>query len=102
MVPWGNDNEGASMMNRTWWLVAIGLLVALWLGPSAGHADEKLRFSSSKAGWDNSVVPLGIRAGIFRKAGLDIDVSFTDGSSPTLQAIIAGGVDVGVVSVPLF
>jgi NitT/TauT family transport system substrate-binding protein len=90
------------MMNRRWYLAAIALLVALWIGPSPGQADERLRFSSTQAGWDNSVVPLGVQAGIFRKNGLDIDVSFTDGSSATLQAIIAGGVDVGVVSVPLF
>lgn len=90
------------MMNRRWYLVAIGLLLALWLGPFAGHADDRLRFSSTQAGWDNSVVPLGVRAGLFRKNGLDVDVSFTDGSSATLQAVIAGGVDVGVVSVPLF
>ena len=78
------------------------LLAAFALTPSGAHADEVLRLATSQAGWDNSVVPLGKRAGFFREKGIDAEVSFTDGSSAALQALIAGGVDVAVVSVPLF
>ena len=83
-------------------LAVASLLAACCLVPLRVQADDVLRFASTQAGWDNSVVPLGERAGFFRKKGLDVQVSFTDGSSATLQALIAGGVDIGVVSVPLF
>ena len=84
------------------WLAAASLIAAFGLASSGAHADDVLRLATSQAGWDNSVVPLGKRAGFFREKGIDVEVSFTDGSSAALAALIAGGVDIGVVSVPLF
>ena len=84
-------------------VLAVACVLAVFaLAPSGAHADDVLRLATSQAGWDNSVVPLGKRAGFFREKGIDVEVSFTDGSSAALQALIAGGVDVAVVSVPLF
>ncbi len=84
-------------------LAAAGcLLAAFAMAPTGAHADEIVRLATAQAGWDNSVVPLGERAGFFREKGIDAQVSFTDGSSAALQALIAGGVDIAVVSVPLF
>ena len=83
-------------------LAAAGLVVAFALTASGANADDVLRLATSKEGWDNSVVPLGKQAGFFREKGIDVEVSFTDGSTAALQAVIAGGVDIGVVSVPLF
>jgi NitT/TauT family transport system substrate-binding protein len=61
-----------------------------------------LRFASTGIGWDNSVAPFGNRAGFFKDAGIDLQISTTEGSGPALQALIAGAVDVAVVSVPAF
>ena len=83
-------------------IAAACLVAAFALAPFSVHASELLRLATSQAGWDNSVVPLGKRAGFFGDQGIDMQVSFTDGSSAALQALIAGGVDVAVVSVPLF
>lgn len=84
-------------------LAAAGLIsAALSFHATGVFAQDVIRFATSPAGWDNSVVPLGERAGLFRESGLKTEVSYTDGSSEALQAVIAGAVDVAVVSVPLF
>jgi NitT/TauT family transport system substrate-binding protein len=46
--------------------------------------------------WATSVAEIGQRAGIFRKYGLTLEILYTQGSGETQQAVIAGGVDVGV------
>lgn len=76
--------------------------VLLFAGGSAASATDVLRFASTGIGWDNSVTPFGKRAGIFADAGIDLQIAITDGSGPALQALIAGAVDVAVVSVPAF
>ncbi|MFO1184564.1 MAG: ABC transporter substrate-binding protein [Bauldia sp.] len=75
------------------------VLLALAM-PGVGRADDTLRFASTEAGWDNSVAPYGVSVGTFKAAGIDLKVSFTDGSTATLQAIISGSVDIGIVAVP--
>jgi NitT/TauT family transport system substrate-binding protein len=76
--------------------------VLLFAAGAAALAGDVLRFASTGIGWDNSVAPFGQRAGIFKDAGIDLQISTTDGSGPALQALIAGAVDVAVVSVPAF
>lgn len=90
------------MIGKQCLAAAILLAAAYGLTPSDVRADEIVRFATSMAGWDNSVVSLGKQAGHFSEMGIEVEVSFTDGSSEALQAVIAGGVDVAVVSVPLF
>ena len=84
-------------------IARIGIAVALLagMGPAA-FADDTLRFASTGIGWDNSVTPFGKRLGYFKDAGIDLEISKTDGSGPALQALIAGAVDVATVSVPAF
>lgn len=90
------------MIGKQFLAAAILLAAAFGLFPSDVRADEVVRFATSKAGWDNSVISLGKQAGHFSEVGIDVEVSFTNGSSEALQAVIADGVDVAVVSVPLF
>lgn len=48
--------------------------------------------------WHGAPAALGERAGIFRKHGLDLELLFTSGSGETMQATIAGSVNVGVAA----
>jgi NitT/TauT family transport system substrate-binding protein len=64
---------------------------------SAARADDLVKIASGTIGdWDVSVPDFGKRAGIFHKHGIEVDVSYNDGSAPTIQATIAGSVDVGL------
>jgi NitT/TauT family transport system substrate-binding protein len=90
------------MFGRSLLVAAVLLATALGIASSDVRAEEVVRFATSKAGWDNSVITLGKQAGYFSEVGIEVEISFTNGSSEALQAAIAGGVDVAVVSVPLF
>ncbi|MGZ3293249.1 MAG: ABC transporter substrate-binding protein, partial [Xanthobacteraceae bacterium] len=46
--------------------------------------------------WHGAPAALGERAGIFRKHDLELELLFTSGSGETMQATIAGSVDIGV------
>jgi NitT/TauT family transport system substrate-binding protein len=48
--------------------------------------------------WHGAPAALGERAGIFRKHDLDLELLFTSGSGETMQATIAGSVDIGVAA----
>jgi NitT/TauT family transport system substrate-binding protein len=76
---------------------AAGLLLAASLLPVS--AQETLRLAVGQRGnWDTSVAELGQRSGIFRKHGLVLDILYTQGGGETQQAVIAGGVDIGVAA----
>ena len=69
---------------------ALGLLI------QAADA-EPLKLASPQRGSMESAIPeLGRKNGIFKKHDIDLDVLFTSGSGETIQAVIAGSVDVGL------
>ena len=49
-----------------------------------------------KGNWDTGIVEYGVRAGLFKEVGLDIDISYTAGGAATVQAVISGSVDVAM------
>ena len=49
-----------------------------------------------KGNWDTGIVEYGVKAGIFKQAGLDIDISYTQGGAATVQAVISGSVDIAM------
>src|SRR6516164_657583 len=71
----------------------LGMLAAF----QAARADDLVKIASGTIGdWDVSVPEFGKRAGIMHKHGIDVNVNYNDGSAPTIQATIAGSVDVGL------
>jgi len=79
---------------------AIALLsFALVPGPAFAQdkATDKLKLTVGQQGnWASSVAEVGQRGGIFKKYGLELELLYTQGSGETLQAVIAGSVDVGI------
>src|SRR5260370_22969043 len=64
---------------------------------SAASADDTFRIAVGQRGlWDTSVVALGQRGGIFKKHGITLDILYTQGGGETQQAVISGGVELGV------
>jgi NitT/TauT family transport system substrate-binding protein len=49
-----------------------------------------------KGNWETSITELGMKAGLFKAEGLDLDIVYTEGGSATVQAVISGSVDVGM------
>ncbi len=60
----------------------------------AAFAQEKIKAAiGQRQVWDSQVTPLGIEAGIFKKHGLEVDITWTAGGAETLQAVLTGSVD---------
>lgn len=76
-------------------LLFASLLVASAVAVAAtAMAQEKIRVAiGQRQVWDSQVIPLGTEAGIFKKHGLEVDITWTAGGAETLQAVLTGSVD---------
>lgn len=87
---------------RTWGLRGAALGLAL-IGAGAAHANESITFAlTSVRAWDFSVVTYGERLGFFAEQGIETHVASTENLTASLQAVIAGSVDIGVVPMSPF
>ena len=72
-------------------------LVALLLTACAPAYAETLKVAVGQRGfWDTSIAVYGDRLGFFKDEGLELNILFTDGGADTQQAVITGGVDIGI------
>lgn len=76
--------------------LALGCIGLLGLDEAAQAQDRLKVATGGRGGWEVSVTELGIGAGMFKKHGLDIDLSYTEGSGETMQAAISGAVDLAL------
>jgi NitT/TauT family transport system substrate-binding protein len=75
----------------------VALAVAAFLSlPAQGQPLEKVKVATTFLGlWDTSQPTFCADRGEFRKAGLDVEVTSTRGGSENVQAVTAGGLDIG-------
>jgi NitT/TauT family transport system substrate-binding protein len=81
-------------------LVRIALACAL-LGATIGAAaaEDVLKLAVPQRGaWDAGIPELGQRGGIFAKHGLRLDILYTSAGPESIQALVAGGVDLATAS----
>ncbi len=81
-------------------VVLILLACALAAGASAAAAAEDvLKIAVPQRGaWDAGIPELGQRGGIFAKHGLKLEILYTAAGPESIQALIAGSVDVATAS----
>ena len=89
-------------MNRRTVLAALGSGALLGGRPLEAQELQKLRLAGAPVDSYKSVF-YGIKAGIFRKYGLEIDVQMLNSGAASAAALVGGGVDLaGVSSLTLF
>ena len=77
-------------------VVAPGLVVALVLGVGSALADDTLKVVIGQINnWENQAPTLGQDAGIFKKHGLVLENTGTQGAGETIQEVISGSADIG-------
>ena len=70
---------------------------ALALTSIAVSAQDKLKLALGQRGnWDTAIAELGQQAGIFKKHALELEILWTQGAGESQQAVISGGVDIGL------
>ena len=76
---------------------ALAALAMIAATATAAPADETLKLAIGQRGnWETAIAEIGKRAGIFKKHGLDLELTYTAGAGETIQAVISGAVDIGV------
>ena len=73
----------------------LAAAMGLWAFDAAFAETLKVALPQ-KGNWDTGIVEYGVRAGLFKEVGLDIDISYTAGGAATVQAVISGSVDVAM------
>src|SRR3984957_15268987 len=80
-------------------LVRGTIAVIFAVAATATHAADTLKLAVGAPGnWDTCIPAVGERAGIFRKHGIELELLYTQGGGETLQAVISGGVDIGIAA----
>ena len=75
------------------------LVVSVVAGVStAANAEPFKIVVGQKRVWDTAMIEFGIRAGLFKAEGLDVDMLFTNGGGEPLQAVLSGSVVMSVSS----
>ena len=84
-------------MNRLKKIVgALGIAVPLALCTGSAHAEDTLKVVIGQINnWENQAPTLGQDAGIFKKHGLVLENTGTQGAGETIQAVISGSADIG-------
>jgi NitT/TauT family transport system substrate-binding protein len=83
------------MIRRTLVTLALGAAVTA-ASTLAVRADDTINVSAGQKGaWDEMVMQQGIDAGIFKKEGITLNISYTAGGPDTIQAVATGGADMG-------
>ncbi len=73
----------------------LAAAMGLWAFDAAFAETLKVALPQ-KGNWDTGIVEYGVKAGLFKEVGLDIDISYTAGGAATIQAVISGSVDVAM------
>jgi NitT/TauT family transport system substrate-binding protein len=81
-------------------LVALALSIMALAGAiRSAAAEDSLKVAIPQRGaWDAGVAELGQRGGIFKKHGLNLDILYTSAGPESIQAMIAGSIDISVAS----
>ena len=75
---------------------ALGLIAPLALAGQPASAEDTLKLVIGQINnWENQAPTLGQDAGIFKKHGLVLENTGTQGAGETLQAVISGSADIG-------
>src|ERR1700722_14463693 len=84
------------MRRLTTILLACGLLAG---AVAPAMAEDVLKLAVPQRGaWDTGIEELGQRGGIFAKHGLKLEILYTSAGPESIQALIAGSVDIATAS----
>jgi NitT/TauT family transport system substrate-binding protein len=74
-------------------------ILALTGAIGSAVAEDTLKVAvPQKGAWDAGIAELGQRGGIFKKHGLNLDILYTAAGPESIQAMVAGSIDIAVAS----
>jgi NitT/TauT family transport system substrate-binding protein len=81
-------------------ILPIVCTLAIFVSPSErASAQDTLKVAVPQRGaWDAGLADLGQRGGIFKRHGLNLEILYTQAGPESIQALIAGSVDIATAS----
>src|ERR1700761_6270975 len=80
-------------------VVAVLSIFALAGAIRTASAEDTLKIAEPQKGaWDAGVAEIGQRGGIFKKHGINLDILYTAAGPESIQAMIAGSIDISVAA----
>src|ERR1700681_4947932 len=96
-VKWQHRVEGICVMRNFAGMACAAVAGLVLASPAA--AEDTLRLAvGAPDNWDSGVSDVGVRAGIFKKHGLALELLYTQGGGETMQAVISGSADIGIAA----
>ena len=84
---------------RKVFLTGLLCVTALAAVQTVAHADDKVRAAVGQRGnWDTLFISQGIDAGIFKREGIEVEITWTRGGAETLQAVITDSADLAIAN----
>jgi NitT/TauT family transport system substrate-binding protein len=77
------------------WVILAAFTIAL-VQPQLAIAQTLKIASPQRGSWESAIPELGQKNGIFKKHGIELDITSTSGGGETLQLVISGAVDIGL------
>src|SRR5262252_2611146 len=75
----------------------MAVLAATALAMSAARAADVVKVAIGQMdAWANQAPTLGVKAGIFKKHGIELESFATQGAGETIQAVISGSAEIGI------
>src|SRR6202158_5495076 len=66
---------------------------------ASARSEETLKVAVPQRGaWDAGVAELGLRGGIFKKHGLNLEILYTQARPESIQALVGGSIDIATAS----
>jgi ABC-type nitrate/sulfonate/bicarbonate transport system substrate-binding protein len=86
-------------MRRARLAAALGALAMFAAASTVAQSQDTLKVAVPQRGaWDAGLAELGHRGGIFKKHGLNLEILYTQAGPESIQALIAGSVDIATAS----
>ncbi|MBV8791369.1 MAG: ABC transporter substrate-binding protein, partial [Pseudolabrys sp.] len=83
-------------MQRNRVLLALGLIAVSAFSAGTARADDTLKMVMGQINnWENQSPTLGQEAGIYKKHGIVMEMTGSQGAGETIQAVISGSADLG-------
>jgi NitT/TauT family transport system substrate-binding protein len=83
---------------RSFVVVVLSIFALAGVVRTASAEDTLKIAEPQKGAWDAGVAEIGQRGGIFKKHGLNLDILYTAAGPESIQAMIAGSIDISVAS----
>src|SRR5262245_56042237 len=93
------DDPGEQDMRRLQSLPGLAAVATALCAAASASAQDSLKLAVGAPGnWDTCIPEIGLRAGIFKKHGLALELLYTQGGGETMQAVISGSVPIGIAA----